>query len=252
MVLLRGAGEKAFCAGGDIKSLYDAKKSGDLESLRYLEYFFRHEFTVDYQLSQLNATQVALWDGIVMGGGVGISINSKVRVATEATTFAMPEAKIGFFTDVGGSYFLSRLRNNLGFYIALTGQRLKGPELVQVGLADYFIKKENVQKVQEELLNEAKINDIDDVRKVIDKYNVYVEKKYPTEETIERLFDKNTLQEVIQELKSNHSSELHASILKTLNEQCPTSLRVIFEQIKRGKDLSLAECFKMDFRLTQR
>ena len=251
--MLKGAGGKAFCAGGDIKTLYEAKKTGDPQRMEVLDEFFRKEFTLDYLLSQMNPAQVALWDGIVMGGGVGISIFSKIKIATETTTFAMPEAKIGFFTDVGGSYFLSRMRSNLGFYLALTGQRLKGKELVQVGLADFFIKKDDLPKAEEELMNSGSIiQGVDDMRNILSKYEETVEKEYANEEAIKKIFAKSTLVEIMQDLSTQQDNELSAKILKSLKEQCPMSLCVIFEQIKRGKNLGLAECFKMDFRLTQR
>ena len=86
-----------------------------------------------------------------MGGGVGISINAQIKIATDLTTFAMPEAKIGFFTDIGSSYFLPKLKKKIGYYLALTGQRLKGKELVQAGLANYYMDSENIDKMKQEL-----------------------------------------------------------------------------------------------------
>ena len=92
----------------------------------------------------MKPVQISCWDGIVMGGGVGISIHSPIRIATEKTVFAMPEAKIGLFTAVGGGYFLSRLRNNIGLYLGLTGIRLKGEEVVQAALANFFVEKSKI------------------------------------------------------------------------------------------------------------
>jgi len=251
VVLLKGAGSKAFCAGGDVKSLYDAKISEDHSQLKLLDEFFRTEFTVDSLLSQLRPVSVALWDGIVMGGGVGISIHSNIKVATENSVFAMPEAELGFFTDVGGSYFLPRLNNHVGYLLGLTGHRLKGKDLVQTGLADYFIKREKLPEIEEELLNNKNISNIKDVHSVLSKYSESIEKKYEGEEMIEKIFNKPTLKEVFDELHKNGDNEFSKNLLKLLAKQSPMSMRVIFEQLKRGKSLSLAECFKMDFRLTQ-
>ena len=92
----------------------------------------------------MKPVQISCWDGIVMGGGVGISIHSPIRIATESSMFAMPEAKIGLFTDVAGGYFLSRLRKNIGLYLGLTGARLKGEEVVQAGLANFFVEKSKI------------------------------------------------------------------------------------------------------------
>ncbi len=103
---------------------------------------------MDYNISQLNALLIANWDGIVMGGGVTLSIFAPYRIATENTIFSMPgnyifiiECKIGYFPDVGGGYFLSRLRNNIGYYLGLIGARLKGEEVYQLGLANYFVPR---------------------------------------------------------------------------------------------------------------
>jgi len=251
VILLKGTGPKAFCAGGDIRSLYDAKKSGDPSKLDLLDEFFRVEFTVDYLVSQLRPVTVALWDGIVMGGGVGISIHSNIKVATENSMFAMPEAELGFFTDVGGSYFLPRLKSHIGYLLGLTGHRLKGKDLVQTGLADYLIKRERLPEVEEELLNNTKIGNVNDVREVLSKYAETVDKKYPGEENIEKIFNKETLKEIVEQLKSNGDDEFSKNVLKLLEKQSPMSLRVIFEQLKRGQNMTLTECFKMDFRLTQ-
>ena len=118
---MEGEGGKAFCAGGDVKTLYENGASYEIR-----EEFFRHEFAVDYNLTKLKSLQIANWDGIVMGGGVGISVNSAFKIATEKTMFAMPEGKIGFFTDVGACYFLSKMRSNIGYYLAMTSSRLTG------------------------------------------------------------------------------------------------------------------------------
>ena len=92
-------------------------------------------------MSQIKSLQIANWDGIVMGGGFGVSAFAPFIIATENTMFAMPEAKLGFFTDVGSTYLLSRLRNNIGYYLGLSGSRLKGEDLFIVGLANYFIQR---------------------------------------------------------------------------------------------------------------
>lgn len=106
---------------------------------------------MDYRISQMKAVQIANWDGIVMGGGVGISAFAPFIIATENSMYAMPEGKIGFFTDVGAGYFLSRLRNNIGYYLGLTGARLKGEDVYIAGLANFYIPRENVQKAYDEI-----------------------------------------------------------------------------------------------------
>ena len=120
-ILFKGKG-KAFCAGGDVVELLKAQENRQPEDPRpaVFKTFFRQEYIVDYELASMKPYQIALWDGYVMGGGAGISIHSKYRIATENTVFAMPEGKIGFFTDVAGGKFLSELKNNIGLYLGLT------------------------------------------------------------------------------------------------------------------------------------
>jgi enoyl-CoA hydratase len=173
-VVLCGAGGKAFCAGGDVKSLYDNRGAaaagpadgdrGDGKGPAAQEAFFREEYTVDYRLAVQSSTvlpHVALWDGAVMGGGIGVSVNASVRLATEKTVFAMPETAIGFFPDVGGSYFLPRLRvggkeasppsssspSPFGLYLALTGARLTGADTVHAGAATHFLPSSKIPEL---------------------------------------------------------------------------------------------------------
>lgn len=130
VVMISGTGGKAFCAGGDIVSIYNLNKNGASKDEK--GQFFADEYLMDYSLTTMSPIQIALWNGIVMGGGVGVSCHSPIRIATEKSMYAMPETAIGFFCDVGGSYFLSRVKNNinLGIYLGLTGHRLKAQDLV--------------------------------------------------------------------------------------------------------------------------
>jgi len=121
-ILIRGAGGKAFCAGGDVKAVVQMSQAGKIEEAMR---FFRSEYHLNYKIATLKEPYIALLDGITMGGGVGVSIHGTFRIATERTLFAMPECAIGLIPDVGGSYFLPRLDNSFGLYIALTGCRLK-------------------------------------------------------------------------------------------------------------------------------
>ncbi|EAR91165.2 enoyl-CoA hydratase/isomerase (macronuclear) [Tetrahymena thermophila SB210] len=251
-VWINGAGGKAFCAGGDIKSLYDAKKSGKPEELPILDTFFREEFTLDYELANMKPTQIAVMDGIVMGGGVGISVHAPIKIATENSVFAMPEAKIAFFTDVGGGYFLSRLRSNIGLYLGLTGARLKGKELVATGVANYYVPRNKLDALEEEVKSSLNQNSTpNDIKNIVAKYAEQVPLTFSNEEEIKQLFNGETFQSIYQNIQSS-TSEFGQSVAKLINQQNAISLRIIFEQIKRGKKLNLKENFVSDFRLTQR
>ena len=132
VALISGTGERAFSAGGDLVSIYNGYIGKEGFDNSTSEKYFADEYLQDYQLVKMRPMQIAFWNGITMGGGVGVSCQAPIRVATEKTLFAMPETGIGFFTDLGGSYFLSRLKGNvsLGLYLGLTGHRLRGPELL--------------------------------------------------------------------------------------------------------------------------
>lgn len=143
-ILMDGAGGKAFCAGGDVKSVWDAARPGaaktGLNSEPYLpDAFFREEYALNAAIAGCPKPQVSIWDGFVMGGGAGVSVHGAYRVATERAAFAMPETNIGIFPDVGGSYFLSKLPGELGTYIGLTGTRLSAADLLYCGLASHHV-----------------------------------------------------------------------------------------------------------------
>ncbi len=135
-VVIGGAGEKAFCAGGDIRRLYDLGRAGDHDQQLT---FWREEYQLNERIRTYPKPIVALIDGIVMGGGVGVSVNASHRVAGERFSFAMPEVGIGFFPDVGGTYFLPRLERRAGVYLALTGLRANAGDALAFGLAGTFV-----------------------------------------------------------------------------------------------------------------
>ena len=120
--------------------------------------FFAREYLLDYSLTQMKPKQISIWNGIVMGGGVGVSVHAPIRVATDNTVYAMPETGIGFFTDVGGSYFLSRVKNNinLGLYLGITGHRLKAKDLVKWGIATHFVPKDKLPQLYSDLASKVK------------------------------------------------------------------------------------------------
>ncbi|CAM9845686.1 unnamed protein product, partial [Phaeothamnion confervicola] len=160
-LILCGAGGKAFCAGGDVKSVAagaGAARSGPPGRPGTLAAdFFREEYHTDHALALLKlrgtAQQVSIWDGVVMGGGAGVSMHGAFRVATETTLFAMPEAGIGLFPDVGGSHVLPRLRGGVGVgtYIGLTGHRLRAADLIHCGLATHYVPRDRLPGLLEQL-----------------------------------------------------------------------------------------------------
>src|SRR5699024_4856641 len=144
VVILQGAGEKGFCAGGDMKTLYDAGKKG--EAVEQGEQFFTLEYEVDEMVYQFNKPIVACLDGIVMGGGVGVAYGASIRIVTARTKRAMREMHSGLLPDVGAAYFLCKAAGHIGRDLALTSTMIKVKDVIYIGAADHFMKSEQLEK----------------------------------------------------------------------------------------------------------
>ena len=236
-VLLVGEG-KHFCAGGDVKSLVLAGKEN---SLKYD--FFKIEYKLNYLISQFSKEFLSVWNGVVMGGGVGLSIYGDHRLATDDSKFAMPESAIGFFPDVGGSYFLSNLPGNIGKYIGLTGEVLGLNELIFFGLATHYFQINKIEYVKEKFIKRGEISH--DNFEV--KNDTYLIKNM---NLINELFNGN-IQIIISNLKS-HNSEFSKTILDILLVKCPMSLAISTKLIDDAKGKSLKECLETEFQLSQK
>jgi len=261
-VLMKGAGGKAFCAGGDIRAIYDEGAAarhagkltaGDPSTLSYQ--FFHEEYILDYQIATHPKPQIALLNGITMGGGVGLSMHNKYKVATENTVFAMPETAIGFFCDVGGSHFLSRLKPGfeVGLYLALTGARLKGSDLVRAGVATHYIPSAKAQVLEEKITraeNEQHIQHLLAELNEDDKANDANSELVKEGEAIRKCFGKESVEDIIVALEKD-GSEWATNTRHALKKLSPTSLKVVFRQLHQGKLLPLNKCFEMEFRMSQ-
>jgi len=240
------AGSRAFAAGGDIERLYRERGNP------YTATFFWDEYIVDWRIHHYPKPYVAFMDGIVMGGGVGVSILGSVRVATENTMFAMPETGIGFFPDVGGGWFLPRLPGRLGVYLAMTGGRLSGADCCAVGLADVYIPQERLDDAAELLGNLEPGASREAVMGVLD---VFAERPPAAKITgqlarIDRLFAGETVEDIFNTL-FNDPSEDAKKWAKAMAGKSPTSLKVALEQLRRGAGKTLDEVLTMEFRLSQ-
>ncbi|XP_076759243.1 3-hydroxyisobutyryl-CoA hydrolase isoform X2 [Xylocopa sonorina] len=247
LVIVEGAGDKAFCAGGDIKSIATALKADQTNNVLG-QIFFRKEYTLNYYIGTYKIPYVATIDGITMGGGVGLSVHGKYRIATEKTLFAMPETAIGFFPDVGGSYFLPRLKGKLGLYLGLTGDRLKGIDVLLAGIATHFVPSEKLPDLKQELLK-AEQPDVDEI---LNKYQPGKLKQEfslePYMNKIDKYFSASCMEEIIGRLREDNS-EWAKKTLQMLSQVSPTSLKVTMSAIQRGSTLNLADCLKMEYRL---
>ncbi|XP_069119775.1 3-hydroxyisobutyryl-CoA hydrolase, mitochondrial-like isoform X2 [Argopecten irradians] len=253
MVIIKGAGEKAFCAGGDIRAVTEAGKVGDPLS----QNFFKEEYILNFKIGTYDIPYVAFIDGITMGGGVGLSVHGDFRVATEKTLFAMPETAIGLFPDVGGGYFLPRLGGSLGVFMALTGFRLKGRHVQKAGVATHFVQSNKISELEAALigLDNPSHHDITTVIEDFQSKSTDVPDEdfilKPDMDKINRLFSAKTLEGIFQDLK-NDGSDWATKQLQTLQKMSPTSMKITLRQILEGRNLSLGDCLQMEYRLSQR
>lgn len=249
-VAVAGAGGKAFCAGGDVASLYRdglARRRGEGDGAACRD-FFRNEYRLDRLTARYPKPYVSLIDGVFMGGGVGISCHGTHRVVTEKALFAMPETAIGLFPDVGASYLLPRLPGKLGVYLGLTGARLKAADLLYAGIATAFVPSAKLESLLAALAEAP-----ERVAEVIAGFA-----ESPAEapelaalrERIDRCFAAPEVGGVLDRLDFE-GDEWAAATAAGLRRMSPTSLKLTFEASRRGAALSLEECFVMEYRLSQ-
>ncbi|KAL6061782.1 Mitochondrial 3-hydroxyisobutyryl-CoA hydrolase [Balamuthia mandrillaris] len=246
VLVLEGQGGRAFCAGGDIRLLAEAAKGGDE---RYPHQFFSLEYKLDCQIHELRKPCVALLDGITMGGGVGLSVGAPFRIATEAFLFAMPETGIGFFPDVGGGYFLSRLGRHVGVYLALTGARLKAADALLIGLVTHYVPKSKVSQLKECL--QATDWSTSSVESVLDRFATQpdgVAELSSHLPAIERCFSQPTVEHILKKLEEENT-EWARSVQATIAKKSPTSLKVTLKAVQLGKRQNIREAFASDLRV---
>jgi len=250
-VMVKAAGEKSFCAGGDIRWLHDTAK----EDPAYASEFFREEYRNNSLIYHFPKPYVALIDGIVMGGGVGISVHGDFRIAGDRTLFAMPETGIGLFPDVGGGHFMPRLHDGLGLYYALTGARAKAADCMASGIATHYVSAEKYADMENALLNtplgehaHADIEETLDIH-ADDPGHAQINDK---RETISRLFSGHETLSALMSVLEADGSDVAMEAVKTLSRMSPTSMALTFEQMTRGHTLDFDDVMRMEFRMVRR
>lgn len=249
-IVLKGAG-RVFCAGGDLRMFYTLGKSD--ESWKVIVYT---KYWLDYHIATFKKPLVALWHGLVMGGGAGLSVAGTFGVATEKTIFAMPEASLGLHTDCGSSYWLSRLPGSFGEFMALTGHRLDGAEMYACGLASHLVPVQSLTELESRLA-ELPHGDEASIRAVIESFHnptpIAATSALHKQADIDRIFSKDTIEDIFQALED----ELEATqetwvkeVLKILKRSSPTGLRMSMQSIRTARTLSRVECLKREYRLT--
>ncbi len=246
-VVIRGAGDRAFCAGGDIKRLYELGKAG-----AYAEQlaFWREEYQLDYRIKTYPKPYVALIDGIVMGGGVGVGIHAHQRVAGETFSFAMPEVGIGFFPDIGASYFLPRLIGRTGIYLALTGARAGLGDALAMGLVDAHVPAVEFEALLVRLVSGEAVEPAIAREAVPGPASALADEK----QCIEGCFDGQSIAAILTKLAaaSAAGSPFAAKAREAVLAKSPTSLAVALKQLQLGAKLDLADTLRMDLRIVAR
>jgi enoyl-CoA hydratase len=253
-VIVTAAPGKAFSAGGDLRALYDLGRAGRFdEALGY----FRDEYALNALIKRYRKPYVALIDGIVMGGGVGISVHGSHRVAGDRFTFAMPEVSIGFFPDIGATWFLPRMPGELGTYCALTGERLDPADGVAAGIATHRVASARFPDLVEALCGAVPVDAI---------LGAFAQPAgegpvAPRRGSIDRLFAHNRVEDILAALDAAASqngtqqgtdaafASATAALMRT---KSPTSLKIVLEQMRRGSALDFTQCMRTEFRIVSR
>ena len=245
LVLIDHSGERGFCAGGDIRMLAESG-AGDGHAARL---FFFIEYRLNHLLFEYPKPVVAIMDGVTMGGGVGISAPARYRVATERTTFAMPETGIGLFPDVGGGWFLPRMPGHAGLWLALTGARIKAADCELLGVATDFVESSRI-----EALKAAIIADPSAVETALTEFEGDAGRPpfAAHQDQVDSLFGKDSVEAIVAALETDGSDWARAQ-LDVLATKSPQTLKVAFRQLQLGGAAeTFAENMRMEYRIGAR
>ena len=240
-VAITGAGDRAFCAGGDIRALYESGPGGKLTR----EFYWR-EYRLNRRIHRFPKDYVALIDGIAMGGGVGVSMTGRFRAVSERALFAMPETGIGLFPDVGATYFLTRTPGQLGAFLGLAGARLKAADLVYCGLATHYIPSAGMAELLAALEREPAKAALERLAQPAGDSPLAAHRA-----AIDRCFAGDTIEAILDAL-AREANDWAKATRETLLQKSPTSLRVALRQLRMGVSLDFEECMRLEYRLVQR
>ena len=271
LIIISGSGPKAFCAGGDVAALaLQNERDGD-EGREESTAYFALEYYLDHLIATYQKPYVAYMDGITMGGGVGLSVHAPFRIATERTVFAMPETTIGFFPDVGGSFFLPKLDGYLGRYLALTSEQVRGVNALYAGVASHYIDSSSLPSLTARL-GELEFQDYESMSDRLRTIDATIEEFHsglphneppllvgPLREAIDRCFAPNTIEGIFAALETEKaktpaetSEAIHAWALKTLGQlssRSPTSLKIALKQLILGSRWDITHTFEREHAL---
>ena len=243
LVVIRGEGEKAFCAGGDIRQLHDWGRAGDPA----MRAFYRDEYRLNAYIKSYPKPYVALLDGICMGGGVGLSVHGSHRVATEKLMFAMPETGIGFFPDVGGTYFLPRMPGKVGTWLALTASRLGQTDALWAGFATHAVASADIPALTDALCEEGNPDETIPAFVMATSESSVAQMR----EVIDRCFSADTVEAILERL-DDEGGEWAEKQAATIRSKSPTSLKIALRQMQEGAKVDFEECMRIEYRIVSR
>jgi len=240
VVVIEGAGDRAFCAGGDIRALRDNKLNGNRPAV---DAFFTEEYALNRMIATYPKPYVALIDGICMGGGIGVSVHAPYRVATEHAMFAMPETAIGFFPDIGATFFLPRLPGRIGVYLGLTGARMQGADAVHAGLATQFTPRAQLAALSAALAQDG-AGALAEYAAPLPAFSLAEQRA-----ALDHCFAADTVPTIVQRLEADGSDWAKRAI-EMLRGVSPSALCFTLKALQRGADLTLPHALDAEFALT--
>ena len=246
VIIIRSSTDKAFCAGGDIRSVYDAQIKGNKELTVNI---FQEEYLLNFMISIYPKPYISLIDGIAMGGGLGLSLHGSHRVVTERAVLAMPETNIGFFPDVGAGYFLNQCPGEIGTFLGVLGESIAGEDALYAGLATHHLASRDVEAIYQALTEAQSQEEVDDILQ--DAAGGQSDCFLQTHRNlIDRCFSFSTIEEIFDALQQE-SDSVAREWLKKSWKKSPTSLKLALAMLRRNKGVSLRDVLALDFQVSQ-
>ena len=261
MVWLQGAGDKAFCAGGDIRDLYQAMKAEPGQFQPYVSEFFTKEYSLDYLIHTFDKPVLVWGNGIVMGGGLGLMAGASHRIVTVTSRIAMPEMAIGLYPDVGGSWFLNRMPQGCGLFLGLTGASINSADAKFIDLADHFLPHEKKAELLDKLLavkwgntvalNHQKLTDILLDLEERNRHLMPASLIRPHQDEIAALGRVSTLQQAVEQIQAMSGEDSWLSKAKaSLQYGSPITAHIVFRLLQLGQSKILADSFRLELGLS--
>jgi enoyl-CoA hydratase/carnithine racemase len=260
MVLIKGAGEKGFCAGGDVKDLYYRLQEDSSRCQHQVAEFFSQEYQLDYLIHTFNKPVMILGSGVVMGGGMGLFMGASHRIVDQSSQMAMPEICIGLFPDVGATWFLSRLAPEVGLFLGLTGAAINAADAKYLGIADFFISQEQQEQLLEKLLSLAWGDTIalnhEKLSTFLNQVETLCKNQLPKsvirshQELLKAVVKPEDFFGTVENILSvKHDSQFIIQAQANLAYGSPLSAAIIYRQLMLGRKLTLEQCFQMELTL---